>query len=258
MKYRSHRGGVYYTPENTMPAFRYAVGAGYDFIETDPRITRDGVVVLMHDGTINRTCRNPDGTRIDHPVRVSDCTYEELLQYDAGIAMGEEFRGTRIPRLDELLALTDGTGITVSLDKAIKNDCLDALIDVVLAHNTRVYFSTSSLERIRVIQTRIPDACFDYDVNTEEDAYVSGNTTLQSREVYLPALENGAKWIDLETGEEYEGGQTITVDNISVADLPTFFNTGTTSEIAKSLVDGITEIYAYAATFAPTASAVES
>ena len=170
MKYRSHRGGVYYTPENTMPAFRYAVGAGYDMIETDPRITRDGVVVLMHDETINRTCRNPDGTRIDHPVRVSDCTYEELLQYDAGIAMGEEFRGTRIPRLDELLALTDGTGITLSLDKAIKNDCLDALIDVVLAHNTRVYFSTSSLERIRVIQTRIPDACFDYDVNTEEDA----------------------------------------------------------------------------------------
>jgi hypothetical protein len=55
-----------------------------------------------------------------------------------------------------------------------------------------------------------------------------------------------------ETGEAYEGGQTITVKNISVADLPTFFNTGTTSEIAKTLVDGITEIYAYASTFVPT------
>ena len=170
MKYRSHRGGVYYTPENTMPAFRYAVGAGYDFIETDPWVTRDGVVVLMHDGTINRTCRNPDGTPIDHPVRVAEATYQELLAYDAGIAFGEEFRGTRIPRLDELLALTDGTGITVSLDKAIKNDRLDALIDVVLAHSTPVHFSTSSVERIRTIQARIPDARFDYDVNTEEEA----------------------------------------------------------------------------------------
>lgn len=170
MKYRSHRGGVYYTPENTMPAFRYAVNAGYDCIETDPQLTRDGAVVLMHDNTINRTCRHLDGSRILSPVTVSECTYDELLRYDAGIALGEEFRGTTIPLLDDLLSLTDGRGISIALDKKIPTDRLDPLIDVVLAHNTKVSFSTSDIKRIQKIQERIPDALIDYDVNTEEEA----------------------------------------------------------------------------------------
>ena len=170
MEYRSHRGGTHYTPENTLPAFHYALNGGYTRIETDPQLTRDGVVVLMHDNTINRTCRNTDGSRIEGPVRVSELTYEELLQYDAGIAFGEEFRGTRIPRLDELLTLAEGRGITVALDKKIRDDQINALIDVVLAHSTPVSFSVSTVERIRAIQARIPDATFDYDVNTEEEA----------------------------------------------------------------------------------------
>ena len=170
MKYRSHRGGMHYTPENTVPAFLYALNAGYASIETDPQLTRDGVVVLMHDPTINRTCRHADGSPIAEPLMVADLTYEELLQYDAGIAFGECFRGTRIPRLDELLTLAEGRGITIALDKRIPNERIDALIDVVLAHKTPVSFSVSTVERIRAIQERIPDAAFDYDVNTEKEA----------------------------------------------------------------------------------------
>lgn len=170
MKYRCHRGGTHYTPENTLPAFLYSANGGYDYIETDPQLTLDGVVVLMHDSTINRTCRNADGSVIEKPIKVSEATYAELLKYDAGIAFGEEFRGTRIPRLDELFAITDGSGITVSLDKKIPTSKIDALIDVVLSHKTKVSFSTSDTERIRKIQERIPDAAFDYDVNTEEEA----------------------------------------------------------------------------------------
>ena len=169
MIFRSHRGGVYYTPENTMPAFRYALNAGYASIETDPQLTRDGKVVLMHDATINRTCRNPDGSRIDHPIRVADSTYEELLQYDAGIALSEEFRGTRIPLLSELLALAEGHDIRIALDKAVKDEALDLLLDVVLSYKTPVSFSTSSIARIKCIQKRIPDAHFDFDVNTDEE-----------------------------------------------------------------------------------------
>ena len=94
IKYRSHRGGVYYTPENTMPAFLDALEKGFDQIETDPNCTKDGVVVLMHDDTINRTCRHADGSLIEKPIRISETTYEELLSFDAGIAHGEQFRGT--------------------------------------------------------------------------------------------------------------------------------------------------------------------
>ena len=48
-------------------------------IETDPQFTKDGVIVLMHDSTINRTCRYEDGTVIEKPLRVCDLTYDELL-----------------------------------------------------------------------------------------------------------------------------------------------------------------------------------
>jgi glycerophosphoryl diester phosphodiesterase len=52
MLYRSPRGCLYYAPENTMPAFRIALDLGFDYIEPDPQVTKDGVVVLMHDDTI--------------------------------------------------------------------------------------------------------------------------------------------------------------------------------------------------------------
>ena len=170
MLYRSHRGGVYDTPENTMPAFLSARSLGYTSIETDPQITRDGVVVLMHDDTINRTCRHADGSPIREPIRVSDTTYEELLRYDAGIAIGAQFRGTRIPRLDELLEAAEDHDVTVALDKKIPTERIDELIDVVMRYRARVSFSTSDTERIRRVQARIPDARFDYDVHLSDDA----------------------------------------------------------------------------------------
>jgi len=169
MLYRSHRGGVYYTPENTMPAFRAAFSQRYAYIETDPCYTKDGVIVLHHDGTINRTCRNNDGTKIPSSVRLCDLTYEELMQYDAGIAWGEQFRGTRVPRLDELLALAEGSECIIALDKKITTDNMDPLFDVVAKYNTRVCFSCKDTERIRMIQARFPDAMIDYDGNTTEE-----------------------------------------------------------------------------------------
>lgn len=168
MQYRSHRGGVYYTPENTMPAFHDALLKKFHQIETDPQYTKDGVVVLMHDDTINRTCRMPDGSEILHPVRVQDITYEELMMYDAGVAKGPEFRGTKVPRLDELLNAASGTDTLIALDKKIRDDQLEGLFAVVEKYNAKVSFSCKDIERIRIIQNAFPNAVIDYDGNTTE------------------------------------------------------------------------------------------
>ncbi len=72
-----------------------------------------------------------------------------------------------------------------------------------------------------------------------------GKNDAVTRSVYLPKLEGGAKWVDLNTGMEYDGGETISV-SANIKQLPTFFNSGTTSEIAEELVAGIREIYEYA------------
>lgn len=167
--YRSHRGGVYYTPENTMPAFEDALKQGFAYIETDPMYTKDGVIVLMHDSTINRTCRNLDGSVIEKPVRADELTYDELMKYDAGIAMGEQFRGTRVPKLEELLAAAEGTDVIIALDKKITNDTMGPLFDLVEKYNTKVCFSCKDCARIKKIQERFPDALIDYDGDTREE-----------------------------------------------------------------------------------------
>ena len=98
-------------PENTMLSFKAAAEIGVDQIETDIRITKDGELVLIHDATVDRTT---DGTG-----RVIDYTYEELCKLDAGIKRGEQFRGTRIPKLTELLDYVK-TLPTMTLDLELK------------------------------------------------------------------------------------------------------------------------------------------
>ncbi|MBQ7336307.1 MAG: hypothetical protein IJW92_07545 [Clostridia bacterium] len=168
MIYRSHRGGVYYTPENTMPAFQRALQQGYKYIETDPSYTKDGVIVLLHDRTVNRTCRTADGFPIDREIPLDSLTYDELMQYDAGIFKGEAFRGTKVPRLDELLAAAEGADVIIALDKKIPTDRMEPLFKTVEKYNTKVCFSCADTERIKKVLAYFPDALIDYDGNTTE------------------------------------------------------------------------------------------
>jgi glycerophosphoryl diester phosphodiesterase len=93
----AHRGGMATHPENTLPAFREALRLGAHMIEFDVRLTRDGVLALMHDARVDRTT---DGTG-----RFSDLTMDELRLLDAGVRKDARFAGTRIPTFDETLAI---------------------------------------------------------------------------------------------------------------------------------------------------------
>lgn len=93
----AHRGASGDAPENTMAAFRRAVEAGAEFIETDLQLSRDARLVAMHDDLLDRTT-NGHGP-------ISAKTLEELRQLDAGSWFSSEgFAGQRIPTLDEVLA----------------------------------------------------------------------------------------------------------------------------------------------------------
>lgn len=101
----NHRGFRTVAPENTLPAFRLSKQKGFDFVETDVQKTSDGVYVLLHDETINRTARNDDGTQLSSTINISDITYAQALEYDFGIFKGAEYAGTRIPTLEQFIVL---------------------------------------------------------------------------------------------------------------------------------------------------------
>ncbi|EPR77244.1 Glycerophosphoryl diester phosphodiesterase [Leifsonia rubra CMS 76R] len=92
-----HRGDVTAAPENTLAALGQALNSPADYVETDVQLTADGIPVLMHDWTVDRTT---DGTG-----PVWNYTYEELSALDAGSWFGDEFVGATVPTLEEFLNL---------------------------------------------------------------------------------------------------------------------------------------------------------
>ena len=129
----AHRGWSAVYPENTMEAFRAAVGLNVDQIETDVRITRDGELVLMHDAAVDRTT---DGTG-----KVCDYTLAELKKLDAGIKKGEQFRGARVPTFIEFMDLVrDLPDMTVDIELLIPGERLKTQVEnsVVIAETVIV------------------------------------------------------------------------------------------------------------------------
>lgn len=112
-------GEEFYINENCPDGVRMAARYGYPAIECDVRYTRDSVMVLMHDNTINRTMRMAsDYSPIPEPVKVSDCTFEELRTRYV-LASTDPALRTPIPTLEELLETCRETGIIPMLHSAV-------------------------------------------------------------------------------------------------------------------------------------------
>lgn len=133
IRYVAHRGYHVQAPENTMPAFAAAAEAGYQFLESDVHFTKDGVAVLCHDSTINATARNADGSKIVGVKSIQFMTYEQLLQYDFGIAAGEAYRGTRIPTFREWIAFCREADVTpyIELKSYMTTEQVQTLMQLV-------------------------------------------------------------------------------------------------------------------------------
>lgn len=110
----AHRGASAYAPEHTLEAYRLAIAQGADFVEPDLQITKDGVLVCLHDLTLERTTnvravfpdRYREEARGDLGVRhwyVSDFTLKEIKQLDAGSWFGEKFKGAPVVTFQEMI-----------------------------------------------------------------------------------------------------------------------------------------------------------
>jgi len=93
----AHRGYSAVAPENTLPALAAAVLAGATLVEFDVRTTADGVPVVIHDRTVDRTT--------DGSGHVAELTLDEISALDAGSWFSPAYAGTRIPLLHEVIDL---------------------------------------------------------------------------------------------------------------------------------------------------------
>jgi glycerophosphoryl diester phosphodiesterase len=113
-----HRGASAYAPEHTLQSYELALQQGADTVEQDLHVTADGVLVCLHDRTLERTTdvrrvfpeRGQDvlvDGRLTRHWFVHDFTLDEIKQLDAGTWFGAEFAGSRIPTFQEVI---DGVG----------------------------------------------------------------------------------------------------------------------------------------------------
>ena len=156
----AHRGGAQSRPENTLAAFGYAATCGYDGVELDVQLTRDGDVVVFHDYRLKPDlCRGEDGLWLKPPTpRVKDLTLAELRCFDVGRADPASGYARehpyvvwrdreRIPTLDEVAATAKNVRAPFQLfvelktsfsdrnASALPEDLAERTVAVLKAHN---------------------------------------------------------------------------------------------------------------------------
>lgn len=105
-------------PENTLPAFEYAIVNGVDAIELDMQVTKDGVIVISHDPFVNpEHCVTSGGQAVPAGVMIHDLTLEQVQSYDCGSKKNPHFPTqipvphTQIPRLSAVFELVKNSKV---------------------------------------------------------------------------------------------------------------------------------------------------
>lgn len=154
MKRLAHRGYSDLFPENTMSAFEKAAHSSFEGIETDVQMTKDGALVLLHDDKINRTS---DGKGV-----LRHMTFKEARQYNYNNnKMDIE---EQIPTLDSLLTLLDSTDklLNIEIKDTVSVGLEEKLRDIIMKHHMtdRIYFSSTSLDRLLDMRALMPDSYY--------------------------------------------------------------------------------------------------
>ena len=107
-----HRGYCQFAPENTLPSFKLALVAGADLVELDYHHTKDGKLIVIHDGELDRTTDATNRWAGDK-FKVGTKTAAEIQSLDAGSWFDPKYAGTKIPLLAEALDTIQQGGVTL-------------------------------------------------------------------------------------------------------------------------------------------------
>lgn len=181
-----HRGASADAPENTFAAFDLALAQGADTVETDIRATKDGVLVLMHDPTVDRTT--------DGHGAVADLTLTEIQSLDAGSRFGPTFAGQRVQTLDAFLQRYSQRLNPVLEIKVPGTE--PAIIDLVMQHRAKaayVSFHIPALEQVLLLD---PEAHAGIITTELDDALIQRAVDMGVKELMTLAKAVTPAWVD--------------------------------------------------------------
>ena len=263
-----HRGGEENYPENTEPAFIQAARDGLLYVETDIAYTSDGVPVLLHDRTINRTARNADGTALSSDVYIADITYAQALTYDFGIYKGAQFAGTKIMTFEEFIILCKNLSLTPFIE--LKRESVfdpdihtqarvDNLISIVKKYSMQHHVTWGSFDQVsigRVLKTD-KNATVALAISSSE---VNDSKALDMKIGALKAFKKGSNFVYATIGISYATEDIYTLlaqneiacvewyinnnaDALNMMNHPTTFGgmTDNALDIGKAIRDSILE-----------------
>jgi len=183
LKAVAHRGWSGQAPENTLAAFSLAVeNSAILAIELDVHLSKDGVPVVIHDYTLDRTT-NGNGL-------VSDYTVEELRAFDAGQWFDNRFSGEKIPLLEEVLTLAKGkTKVFIELKQKAHfyKDIEVKVVQLIQQLNMQQEVLVISFDHESLMKVK------ELDSSLQIGLVYLGVTTLQAEQV----LHTGASYIGL-------------------------------------------------------------
>jgi glycerophosphoryl diester phosphodiesterase len=151
----AHRGNSESAPENTLATFQKVLEIGIDYIEIDVRTTKDGQLVILHDGSLDRTT-NGKG-------KMKDFTLAELKALSAGKGFSKEFESEKIPTLGETLSLISywnsvhkaKTNLYVDCKDVLAEPLINALKKYKLLKNAVFYGSDEFLLELKSVHKRV-------------------------------------------------------------------------------------------------------
>lgn len=202
IKFQAHRGVQCENPENTMPSVMAAIEQGYDVIEVDVDVTKDMKFVLLHDHSLNRTGRNEDGSLIENEVIISDLTYEEALKYDVGVSFSEEFKGTKIPLLEEVLKVVKEYGLELKIDNKYQKYNREqrlAFYQLLKPYEDTACLTCFDVAGIEEALEHLPNMRFHYDGLVTEELLEELSKKLSNERltIWLPYQNASTTWVQV-------------------------------------------------------------
>lgn len=146
----AHRGNNRFAPENTLVSYQQALETGAPIVELDLHRSKDGVIVLLHDDTLDRTT---NGTG-----NVNDMTLEQLKALDAGTWKDAKYAGERIPTLEELAELCKGKAvIMLDLKDPVRGDEIAPVLQRVGIDSGQVIVAPWETDQASGLKPYLPD-----------------------------------------------------------------------------------------------------